>query len=190
MSLLHRSISYLIFWLAGPLKFTFTRTSSNSFALDVFPDELLSSQASSSTAPFSAQRFSSQHHYESPSRHPSRMRSEAVPKDLPPKARSRSTSFREKTSYSGLQRIVIDENSVHESPVDPIASRLPSAGPPPPINPPSKHRHSRSLPALRAEANQPSSTPPIRERERKPPQSPTKSLRHSQSMNGINFLSS
>jgi hypothetical protein len=115
------------------------------------------------------------------------MRSEAVPKDLPPKSRSRSTSFRDKTSRSGLQRIVIDENSVHESPVDPIAPRLPSAGAPPPINPPSKHRHSRSLPALRAEANLPSSTPPVRERARKPPQSPTKALRHSQSMNGIDF---
>jgi hypothetical protein len=162
----------------GPLKFTFTRTSTNSFAVDVCPDEpvpeALASLASTQSTPTQIPARARNDAQVDIARG---TRSESGSKPIP-KARSRSIGVRE-TPYSSLQGIAIDENAVHNSSELPLKVKVPLNLTRPPINKPSKHRHSRSLPALRPESKQ-QPLPPLPQI----PQSPGKSLRHFHSSNG------
>ncbi|KAG8872713.1 hypothetical protein FRC20_009125 [Serendipita sp. 405] len=135
------------------MKFTFTRTHSNSFSVDVFQDEPASKQYS--VNPFNPKPSFLLH--EPPPPPVRRNRSESVPRGPPP-ARTRSASIREVQTGS-LHGTSIDENAVQDyNHTAGMLRHLPS-GPKPPVPKKSKHRHSRSLPALRVEANRP--PPPL-----------------------------
>lgn len=145
----------------SPLKFTFTRTHSNSFAVDVFADESIPQPSMDQPVP--SPKFLPPFLQHEPPQPLRRVRSDTVPKVLP-LARSRSTSVRE-TQASNLQRVAIAENAIHDGRAETISPSLLPKVPKPPIPKRSQHRHSRSLPALRAEVKQSQlpTQPPIRE---------------------------
>jgi hypothetical protein len=178
-------------------KFTFTRTHSNSFSVDVFPEESMSQPSPTLVTSLSRPPFPPKK--EPPPRHPARSRSETGPNMIPSLGalgRSRSTSIRglpPASFNSNLHGTSIDENSAQEiikplrTPKSPSSSVLARdlQGPPPVVQHPRMqptHRHSRSLPVLRP-VTKASAPPPV------PPldltRTPSKNVRHSLSYNGM-----
>lgn len=155
--------------------------STNSFAVDVCPEEAPPEASSEPTnTPSTATQTPTAARLDAQASLARRTRSDTVPTLQKAKARSRSTSVRN-APFTSLHGIAIDENAVHDSSKEPpLKVKIPLNLTKPLIGKPSKHRHSRSLPALRQEANAP--VPPI-------PQMPVernleKLIRHTKSSNG------
>ncbi|KIM27893.1 hypothetical protein M408DRAFT_160740 [Serendipita vermifera MAFF 305830] len=159
----------------SPLKFTFTRTSTNSFAVDVCPEEggpeaaagppppgTIPTPSTATQTPTLARLDATQATLARrtrsdtvPNTNSSANSANPNPKTL--KSRSRSGSMRDAAAgaipYTSLQGIAIDENAVHDGREPPPSKiKIPLNLTKPIIGKPSKHRHSRSLPALRQEA--------------------------------------
>ncbi|PVF93647.1 P-loop containing nucleoside triphosphate hydrolase protein [Serendipita vermifera] len=179
-------------------KFTFTRTHSNSFSVDLFPEESISQPSPTLVTSLSRPAFPPKK--EPPPRHPARSRSETVPNMIPnmaPLGRSRSTSIRglpPASFNSNLHGTSIDENSTQEVIIKPLRTpKSPSSvmqgrdlqGPPPVVQHPRMqptHRHSRSLPVLRP-VTKVSVPPPLPPLDLK--RTNSKNVRHSLSYNEL-----